>query len=118
MKVVEGRRDSFLTLPNDRIVSPMVFNFAVSRFKYYSDIDQYQIRQRKIDHFDVNLKLYKSLTNLEQNLLKEQFFTHLTSFLGLSGYNVTFDVSVVDEIPLSETGKLKSVWSDLKPSLG
>ena len=113
MGVVEGRKDSFLTLPNNRTVSPMVFNFAVSRFKYYTDIDQFQIRQRKINQFKVSLKVAKGTAN--QGLLKEEFVTHLRRFLELSDSDITFDVALVDEIPLSKTGKLMSVWSDLKP---
>jgi phenylacetate-CoA ligase len=115
MGVVEGRKDSFLLLPDNRIVSPMVFNFAVSQFRYYSDIDQYQIRQRKIDLFEVNLKLAKSPT--KQDFVREEFVRHVRRFLDLSDSDIEFDVSLVDEIPLSKTGKLMSVWSDLKPTL-
>ena len=115
MEVVEGRKDSFLTLPNNRIVSPMVFNFAVSRFKYYTDIDQFQIRQRKINHFEVDLKLHGSSVN--QEFLKTEFVKHITTFLDIPLDDIKFDVSFVDEIPLSKTGKLMSVWSDLKAPL-
>ncbi len=115
MKVVEGRRDSFLTLPNHRVLSPMVFNFAVSRFKYYTDIDQYQIRQRTLDQFDVSLKLNN--LSADGDSLKAQFVSHINNFLDLADLNLKFDVSIVDDIPLSKTGKLQSVWSDIKPSL-
>ena len=115
MEVVEGRKDSFLTLPNNRIVSPMVFNFAVSRFKYYTDIDQFQIRQRKINHFEVDLKLHGSSVN--QEFLKTEFVKHITTFLDIPLDDIKFVVSFVDEIPLSKTGKLMSVWSDLKAPL-
>ncbi len=115
MEVVEGRKDSFLTLPNNRIVSPMVFNFAVSRFKFYRVIDQYLIRQRAIDHFEVSLKIVDS--PIDRDFLKREFIKHVTAFLDVSDSNVIFDVSFVDEIPLSKTGKLLSVVSDLKGPL-
>lgn len=116
MKVVEGRKDSFLTLPDDRVLSPMVFNFAVGRFKYYDDIEQYRIRQRRIDFFEVELKMNKFAVSPE--IMRKEFENHLKNFLDLSQYNMQFDISFVDEIPLSKTGKLMSVWSDLNTPVG
>ncbi len=112
MKMIEGRKDSFLTLPGNRILSPMVFNFAVSRFKYYTDIDQYRIHQKKINYFDVYLKMNRFPK--EQNSLALEFDNHLKEFLNISGNEVEFNISFVEDIPLSKTGKLMSVWSDLK----
>jgi phenylacetate-CoA ligase len=110
MEVVEGRKDSFLKLPNSRLISPMVFNFAVSRFEFYTLIDQFQIHQRAINGFEVNLKLYKN--DLSQDFLKTAFINHINKFFDM-GDNVNFQVEFVDDIPLSKTGKLMSVWSDL-----
>jgi phenylacetate-CoA ligase len=111
MKIVEGRKDSFLTIPGDRIVSPMVFNFAMSSFKYYNDIDQYYIRQRKVDFFDVSLKMAnKSLLEKE---VSSDFNMHFKKFFNLGEEDIEFDVSFVDEIPLAPTGKILSVSSDL-----
>ena len=112
MKMIEGRKDSFLTLPGNRILSPMVFNFAVSRFKYYTDIDQYRIHQKKINYFDVYLKM--NHFPKEQTSLALEFDNHLKEFLNISGNEVEFNISFVEDIPLSKTGKLMSVWSDLK----
>jgi phenylacetate-CoA ligase len=112
MKVIEGRKDSFLMLPGNRVVSPMVFNFAVSTFKYYEDIDQYRIRQRKTDLFEVFLKMNKYPLSGEN--LASEFEAHVKKFLNIEENELRFEVSFVDEIPLSPTGKLHSVFSDVK----
>jgi phenylacetate-CoA ligase len=112
MNVVEGRKDSFLTLPGNRIVSPMVFNFAISSFEYYEDIDQYRVRQRKTDLFEVFLKMNHG-SKLDKDLASK-FETHVKRFLNVGENELRFEVSIVDEIPMSSTGKLHSVFSDLK----
>jgi phenylacetate-CoA ligase len=116
MKVVEGRKDSFLTLPGDRVVSPMVFNFAMSTFKHYSNIDQYYIRQRKIDFFDVKLKMVKGPFDEEE--VSRDFKAHFQKFFDFQKDLLHFVVSFVDDIPLSPTGKILSVTSDLSTSVG
>ena len=116
MKVVEGRKDSFLELPGNRLVSPMVFNFAMSSFKYFYAIDQYFIRQRKIDFFDVSLKMLKG-SFVEREIVSE-FDEHFTKFFNMGAEELQFNVSFVDEIPLPPTGKILSVSSDLTSNRG
>jgi phenylacetate-CoA ligase len=116
MKVVEGRKDSFLSLPGGRVVSPMVFNFAMSTFKHYTSIDQYYIRQKKIDFFDVKLKMVgKSF--VEEDIVSD-FKTHFQKFFNVKEDELKFEVSIVDEIPLSSSGKILSVTSDLTTTFG
>ncbi len=116
MKLIEGRKDSFLRLPGNRVVSPMVFNFAMSTFKYYSAIDQYYIRQRKIDFFEVALKMVDC--SLVDKDIASEFEAHFKKFFNVGEDELHFEVSFVDEIPLSPTGKLLSVTSDLKTTDG
>lgn len=115
MKVIEGRKDSFLTLPSGRIISPMIFNFAMSTFKYYADVDQYRIRQKKTDLFEVSLKMVDGW--VAQTDVASEFETHMSRFLNFGEGEVRFDVSLVDEIARSPTGKLLSVSSDLKANI-
>ncbi|TRZ80614.1 phenylacetate--CoA ligase family protein [bacterium] len=116
MKVVEGRKDSFLKLPGGRVVSPMVFNYALSTFNYYSNIDQYYIRQKKIDFFEVKIKMVPGSFNEE--LIVSGFKEHIQKFFKLKENEIQFGVSLVDEIPLAPTGKFLSVTSDLKTTVG
>lgn len=115
MKIIEGRKDSFLKLPDNRVLSPMIFNFAVSRFKFYTDIEQYRIRQTKINYFDAELKMNKF--SVKKDVMAKEFEIHLKEFLKLHNCDVSFNVSFVEEIPLSKNGKLNSVWSDLEPNI-
>jgi len=110
MKVVLGRKDSFLTLPENKILSPMVFNYAISTFNYYKDIDQYQIHQRKIDNIDINLKM--NSFSIPQETMAAEFNNHLKKFLGIPE-NTQLNINFLEEIPVSRTGKLRSVWSDI-----
>jgi phenylacetate-CoA ligase len=111
MKMIEGRKDSFLTLPGGRLVSPMIFNFVMSSFKYYADVDQYHIRQKKIDLFEVSLKMVDGW-KAQSDVIRE-FESHIRKYHDFANNEVRFDVSIVDEIARSPTGKLLSVSSDL-----
>jgi phenylacetate-CoA ligase len=115
MKVIEGRKDSFLTLPGGRIISPMIFNFAMSTFKYYVDVDQYRIRQKKIDLFEVTLKMVDGWVAHAD--VARELETQMCKFFNFGEGEVRFDVSLVDEIVRSPTGKLLSVSSDLKANI-
>jgi len=115
MKIIEGRKDSFLMLPGDRVLSPMVFNFAFSRFKYYTDIEKYNIHQTKLDYFEVQLKLHN--TSVDKTKLVSDLDSQLRSYLDIKGDEVQFNISIVDDIPLPKTGKLLSVTSDLKAEI-
>ncbi|MFA7398519.1 MAG: phenylacetate--CoA ligase family protein [Crenarchaeota archaeon] len=110
MKIIMGRKDSFLSLPNNKILSPMVFNYAISTFNFYKDIDQYQIRQRKIDAIDINLKMNAYSIPKDQMVFK--FKNHLKTLLEIP-QEIDLNIAFLDEIPLSKTGKLQSVWSDI-----
>ncbi len=112
MKVVEGRKDSFLKLPGNRVVSPMVFNYALSNFRHYQNIDQYYIRQKKINLFRVKIKMVPGSFNEEK--IVSEFKDHIQKYFDFKEDEIQFDISLVDEIPLAPTGKFLSVTSDLK----
>jgi len=112
MKVVEGRKDSFLKLPGDRVISPMVFNYALSTFNHYQNIEQYYIRQKKIDFFEVKIKMVPGSFNKER--IVSDFKEHIQKFFDTKEDEIQFDITIVDKIPLAPTGKFLSVTSDLK----
>ncbi len=111
MKSIEGRKDALLVLPGGRAVSPMVFNFAMSNFKYYADVDQYLIRQRKVDLFEVSLKMADGWVSSVD--VAKEFELHAKKFFDFAESEVNFNVSVVAEISRPSTGKFLSVTSDL-----
>lgn len=113
MKGIEGRKDSFLALPGNRVMSPMVFNFAFSDFKYYNDLNQYRVRQRKIDLFEVIIEMGRNLVKEEE--VEAEFKRHIMNYIDLDKDELRFEVSFVKEMPKLSTGKLMSVTSDVKP---
>ena len=115
MKVIEGRKDSFLTLPGGRIVSPMIFNFIMSSFKHYAVVNQYLIKQKRIDLFEVSLKMIDGWSGKDD--VAQELETHIKSFPDFASDEVHFDVSIVNDIPRSPTGKLLSVSSEIKEPL-
>jgi phenylacetate-CoA ligase len=106
MKVVEGRRDSFLVMPEGRLLSPRVVTNAMSKFFY--EIAQYRFIQKKIDFFEV---LIQARDNLDENFL-DKLADYLKHSLGLNN-DVTIIVKSVDKIPLSKVGKLATVISEI-----
>lgn len=112
MKMVEGRKDSFLLLPNGQMLTPRAFTYAVHDFRYYQDIEKFRIIQKDIDNFEFYLKMKNS--NLPKEMLRRELYEHLTSLLNLKG--ARFEISFVDDIPLDRNGKLSIVVSKLSPA--
>jgi phenylacetate-CoA ligase len=115
MKGIEGRKDSFLSLPGNRVMSPMVFNFAFSGFKYYNDVNQYRVRQRKVDLFEVIIEMSKM--GVVEKEVEAEFQRHIKNFFDVGENELRFEVSFVKEMPMLPTGKLMSVSSDLAPQV-
>jgi phenylacetate-CoA ligase len=111
MKSIEGRRDSFIKMPGGELVSPRVLTVGVSAFRFYSKIDQFRIVQKRPDFFEVSLKVDDKQINRE--LLAEELDIHLRTLLEAEEKGVVFNVKFVDSIPLSETGRLGAVFSEV-----
>jgi phenylacetate-CoA ligase len=112
MRMVEGRKDSMLILPNGQMLTPRAFTYAIHDFQFYPEIEKFRIIQKDLDDFEFVLKLKSN--KLPQDLLRRQLFDHLTSLLNLQG--VRFEINFVDDIPLDRNGKLNIVVSKLSPA--
>jgi phenylacetate-CoA ligase len=110
MEVVEGRRDSFISLPDGRIMSPRAFTVAMRMFEYYDNIEWFRIVQKKPNVFEVYLKPKKSLN---EELIKAKLESHFAKVLDLPDIEVNVELS--DDIPLSKGGKLMAVVSEVEP---
>jgi hypothetical protein len=86
---------------------------ALSMFKYYDGIRQFRIVQKRNDVFEVSLKIAESLKCRSD--IAEALGTHLVRTLKLENLGVTFNVEVVDEIPLTKSGRLMAVTSEVRP---
>ena len=96
-------------------MKPMVFNFAISTFENYADINQYFVRQKKIDYFEIKLKMNPGPIN--ETKITSALKTHIHKFFDIPENEIEFNVSFVNEIPLPPTGKFLSVTSDLKTAV-
>ncbi len=73
------------------------------------------LSRKALTLFEVSLKMVDGWS--EKIDVAKEFETHIKSFPDFASGEVRFDVSVVNDIPRSPTGKLLSVTSDLKGSL-
>lgn len=114
MKVVEGRKDSLIVLPDGRLLSPRILTVGMSMFEYYNSIEQFRILQKKPDFFDVFLCVKENI--LDKEVLEKKLNMHFAKILGLPEQNVVFNVTIVEDFPVSKSGKLMSIISNVKPS--
>lgn len=115
MKVIEGRKDSFIALPNGRTLSPIPFICAMDLFKLFEHIDQFRIVQKKINFIEVQVK--KKDETIKEQVLETELVTHLKKSLGLETSDITFEIKFVDKIPLDKSGKLTAITSELRRTL-
>lgn len=112
MKVVEGRKDSILKLPNGQLLSPRTFTVALSEFDSYDQIDQFQVVQKEKGLFRIYVKRKNS--PIDETTFGSKLLAHVEKMLNLGQNEAKFDVEFVEEIPQSKTGKHRAVFSELK----
>jgi len=115
MKVIEGRKDSLLLLPDGRLLSPRTFTVAMNMFKSRTcngDIDQFRVIQRKLDLFEVHIKMKNE--GIDERNMEKELVGHLRKALNLDADDVTFEMEFDEDIPLDKSGKLSAVVSMLK----
>ena len=111
MKVVEGRKGSFILLPDRRMLSPINFCAAMDLFKMFEYIDRWRVVQKKRDHIEICVK--KAGEAVEERILEIELVAHLKKSLNLENSEIAFEVKFVDDIPLDKSGKLMAVTSEL-----
>lgn len=111
MKMIEGRKDSLLTLPDGRLISPRTFTIAMNMFKFVRDIDQFRIIQKDKDFFVLYIK--KKKVTIDERILENALVNHFSNMLNLSKDEVTFKVEFCNNISFDQTGKFKVVVSEL-----
>ena len=109
MKLVEGRKDSLVALPDGRVVLPSVLNTIMGAFRFYSDIYHYRIVQKRVDLMRIFVKV-KSAVN--RKVVEDELTAHFRKELNVD--EVAFEVEFVDEVPLDKGGKLATVVSELE----
>jgi phenylacetate-CoA ligase len=111
MKVVEGRKDSLLLLPDGRTITPRTFTIAMNMFKSYRHIDQFRLIQKRLDLFEVEIKLKDDYS--KASVVRNELLSHLQTTLNVDE-SMTWRVNIVEDIPLDKNGKLMAVVSLVK----
>ena len=112
MKVIEGRKDSILVLPDGRLLSPRTFTITMNMFKLIRHIEQFQIIQKKRDVFEIRLK--KKDNSIDEKALETELTSHLRKMLALEAHGVTFEMRFIEDFNLDKSGKFKIVISELE----
>jgi phenylacetate-coenzyme A ligase PaaK-like adenylate-forming protein len=116
MTKIEGRSDAILSLPDGRTLSPRTITITMGRFPLNKNIEQFKVIQKRIDTFEIQLKMENSPTAhqlMENGTLEKEIITHFKSQLGIENDEVNFIIHFVDEIPISKNGKLQIVESKI-----
>jgi phenylacetate-CoA ligase len=111
MKVIEGRKDSLICLPDGRMLSPRIFTVTMNMSELASHIDQFRIVQKRMDLFRIEIK--KKADSINEGSMASSLIAHLKRKLKLDMYNIDFEVEFVKDIPLDKSGKLMAVVSEL-----
>ncbi len=111
MKVLEGRKDSMVILPSGRKVPALVFGWMMEFYKFYSNIYQYKIIQKKVDLLRIIIK--KKSESASEKDMELELLGHMRKMLGLGESEVTIEVEFVDHIVPDKSGKLRKVISEL-----
>jgi phenylacetate-CoA ligase len=114
MKLVEGRSNSFLTFPENRIVSPMRFIEILGAFSLVHEIEQYRVIQEKVDQVRIIIK--KASENIDESKVRDILLRNLSQGLPelkSCEKNLMFTVEFVDEIEHTARGKLSVVSSKI-----
>jgi len=112
MKIIEGRKDSVVILPDGRKVPALVFGWIMEFYKFYRNIYHYRIIQSKIDFLKILIK--KKSDDVDESVMKAELLTHMKKMLNVDESEVTIEIEFVDAIPRNKTGKLRKVISELK----
>ena len=111
MKVIEGRTDSVVVLPDGRVFHEAAFYIPVDSSKFGSQIDQFRVIQKRLDLFLIQIKLLDS--SLDRDVVKNEIVRNIERLLKVDTREVVFKFEFVDEIPLDRSGKLRTVISEL-----
>ena len=106
MEQVSGRQSDIITLPGGGTLSVPSF-FGSMLLKKVNGITKYQIEKDKPDHLLIRFVVRDEFTDNDRQVIKDSLHTYLAD-------KITWDLAIVDEIPVSKTGKFKLVIDNTK----
>ena len=99
---IEGRDSDILVTPNGKWL--IVHHFTVY-FEWVDSVDQFQVIQNKIDEINILLKVNEKYTKQ----IESEILDYWQSYIG---DNVKVKIEVVNEIPLTNSGKRRFLIRD------
>jgi phenylacetate-CoA ligase len=115
MKVLQGRQDTYIVLPDGSFVSPRALTVCMGLFEHDEDIECFRIVQKKVNLIDIIIKAKNEF--IDKKKMEADLVEHFNDILHWDEQNMSYNVNFVDDIPLSEDGKLMAVVSELKPDI-
>ena len=112
MKIIEGRKDEVVVLPDGRALSSFAFVAGMYQLSFYKNIDQFRVVQKKEDLFRFLIKMRKN--NVDGKSAEKELIRLFTKALNIDADEVKFEVKFVNDISLDESGKFRIVVSELK----
>ncbi len=104
LKNICGRSDEILVNPELEIIAPVSMDYA---FYHFEGIKEAQVVQDAINHIDVSIVPWETITEKEIEKLRSSLLFYLNSS------NIEIDIRVVDEIQRSGRGKKPFVISKI-----
>jgi phenylacetate-CoA ligase len=111
MKVIEGRKEEMILLPDGRVLSPLAVGDCMCAYPRFDQIVQYRFIQKKVDLFRI---LIVKKTGVEDKVMETDLLSHIRKTLRIGEVDATIDMEFVDEIPPDKTGKIRKVVSEVK----
>ena len=112
MKIVEGRKDDLVFLPDGRALSSFAFIAGMYQLSFYKDIDQFRVVQKKENLFGFLLKMKNN--GVSKKFAEKELIALFSKVLNVTSDEVSFEVDFVSDIPLDRSGKFSIVISERK----
>lgn len=109
MKLMEGRKDDVVVLPDGRAMSSFAFIAAMYQLSFYNGIDQFRIVQKNKSSFKFLIKTKDK--SIDKILAEKELIEHISKIFDIRSNEVNFEVEWVDDIPLDKSGKFRIVVS-------
>jgi len=109
MKLLEGRSEEAIMLPDGRRLSPLAVGDCMCAFKHFESVLQYRFVQRRADLF--RILIHKKPGGIGETIMGRELACHVRETLRLGEAEV--EVEFVSEIPPDKSGKIRKVVSEL-----
>ena len=116
MKVIVGRKTSFLLLADGKLMSPNTLKVIMDTFELYDRIDKFRIVQKKVDLFEIMVELREK--HVDEKSFGHKLIAHVVRMLeqlfpesGLE--EKCFEVEFVEKIPIDSSGKHQAISSNI-----